>query len=169
MIAVQLAAAQAADVTAAIRNPAHAQRMGELGARAVACGEDLQAAAGRHGPFDLILESVGGQVLGAALGLVAPGGSCVLYGASQSAVTTFDASRFRVGGTKLYGLVMQYELARTPPSVGLAELLALLEQKRLGSVIEVRAPLSEIARIADDLMQRRFSGKAVLTVDPAVT
>jgi NADPH:quinone reductase-like Zn-dependent oxidoreductase len=169
MIAIQLAAAQDAIVTAAIRNPAHAQRMRELGAKGIACGEDLQAAAGRQGPFDLILESVGGNVLGAALGLLAPGGTCVLYGASQSAVTTFDASRFRIGGTKLYGLVMQYELARTPPAVGLAELLALFERKKLGSVVEVRAPLSEIARICEDLMQRRFSGKAVLSVDPSVT
>jgi D-arabinose 1-dehydrogenase-like Zn-dependent alcohol dehydrogenase len=60
---------------------------------------------------------------------------------------------------------MQYELARTPPSAGLAELLALMERKKLGSVVEVLAPLAEVARVADDLVKRRFSGKAVLTVN----
>jgi NADPH:quinone reductase len=162
VIAIQLAAAQNADVTAAIRNPTNETLMRSLGARHVAVGEDLE---GTTDPFDLILESVGGRTLGNALGLLAPGGTCVLYGASQNAITTFDTSRFRVGGTSLYGLVMQYELARMPPSVGLGELLALVDQEKLRSVIEVRAPLADIARVADDLMQRRFSGKAVLSVD----
>jgi NADPH:quinone reductase len=163
-MAIQLAAAQNAEVTVAIRNPANEKLVRELGANHVAVGEDLAGAA-PHGPFDLILESVGGETLGKALGLLAPGGKCVLCGASQSAITTFDASRFRIGGTSLYGLVMQYELARTPPSAGLAELLALMERKKLGSVVEVLAPLAEVARVADDLVKRRFSGKAVLTVN----
>jgi NADPH:quinone reductase-like Zn-dependent oxidoreductase len=63
---------------------------------------------------------------------------------------------------------MQYELARRPPSASLPELLALMEQQKLASVIEVRAPLNDVARVADDLMQRRFAGKAVLIVDPAL-
>ena len=88
----------------------------------------------------------------------------MLFGASAGAATTFDASRFRVGGTSLYGLVMQYELARTPPSIGLAELLRLLAEQKFDSVIERRGALSEIAGIADELMRRRFVGKAVLTV-----
>ena len=145
-IAIQLAAAEGADTTAAIRNPAHETQVRTLGAARVAIGENLENASG---PFDLILESVGGTSLGKALGLLAQGGTCVLYGASQSAITSFDAARFRIGGTSLYGLVMQYELARTPPSVGLGELLALMQQKKLASVIAVRAPFADIARVAE--------------------
>jgi NADPH:quinone reductase-like Zn-dependent oxidoreductase len=63
---------------------------------------------------------------------------------------------------------MPYELARTPPASGLAELASLLDQRKLDPVIAARAPLSDIARVADDLMHRRFAGKAVLTVDAAL-
>jgi NADPH:quinone reductase len=139
-----------------------------LGARHVATGGDFEGAAA-SGPFDLILESVGGTALGNALGLLAPGGSCVPYGALESAVTTFDAARFRIGGTSLYGLVMPYELRRSPLSVGLAELPALMKQGRIVSVIELRTAWDDVARVARDLMDRRFIGKAVLTVDPALS
>src|SRR5205823_4294320 len=121
-------------VTAAIRNAAHEGLVKRLGADNAAIGDDL-AGADVFGPYDLILESVGGHTLARALNLLSPGGTCVLFGASATAATTFDAARFRVGGTTLYGLVMQYELARTPPSVGLTELLNLLGAKRFDPVI----------------------------------
>jgi NADPH2:quinone reductase len=162
-LAIQLAKLQGADVTAAIRNPAHDKLVRRLGADHAAIGEALDGAEA-FGPYDLILESVGGQTLGRALSLLAPGGTCVLFGASSDNTTTFDAARFRVGGTSLYGLVMQYELARTPPSVGLQELLGLLQQDKLDPVIERRGSIAEIAQIADELMQRRFAGKAVLSL-----
>jgi NADPH2:quinone reductase len=162
-LAVQLARLQGAEVTAAIRNAQHEALVRRIGATNVAIGDDL-AGADSFAPFDLILESVGGATLGRALNLLGSGGTCVLFGASAGATTTFDASRFRVGGTSLYGLVMQYELARTPPSIGLAELLALFVERKLDPVIERRGPLADIAEVADDLMQRRFVGKAVLSI-----
>ncbi|HEY3798434.1 MAG TPA: zinc-binding dehydrogenase [Caulobacteraceae bacterium] len=165
VFAIQLAALQGARVTAAIRNPGHAGLVRELGAEEVVVGPDLAGAARR--PFDLILDSVGGESLAAALGLLKPGGTCVLLGASASEKTTFDASKFRVGGTSLYGLVMGYEFQHEPPAPGLAALLALMQAGTLRAVIERRAPVTEVAQIADDLTQRRFVGKAVLTFDSA--
>jgi NADPH:quinone reductase-like Zn-dependent oxidoreductase len=126
-------------------------------------GEDLAAVADPLGPFDLILESVGGASLAAALGLMAPGGTCVLFGASAGDQTSFDASKFRVGGTSLYGLVMGHEFQHEAPGVGLAELAALVAQGKLNPVIEHRAPIGDIAEAAADLMARRFVGKAVLS------
>ncbi len=162
-LAIQLAKLAGAEITAAIRNPAHEALVRGLGAARVVIGEALDGA-DKAGSYDLILESVGGQTLARALALLAPGGTCVLFGASSGNTTTFDASRFRVGGTSLYGLVMQYELTRTPPSTGLQELLALLQQRKLDPVIERRGSIAELPRIADDLMQRRFVGKAVLSL-----
>jgi NADPH2:quinone reductase len=161
--ALQLARLEGAVTTAAIRSPDQEALVRELGADHVAVGEALFGAAA-FGPFDLILESVGGETLGAALSLLRPDGVCVLFGASSGSQTTFDAARFRVGGTSLYGLVMQYEFQREPPSVGLAELLSLLDCGALNAVIERRAPLAEIGQVASDLMARRFVGKAVLTL-----
>jgi NADPH:quinone reductase-like Zn-dependent oxidoreductase len=162
VFAVQLAALQGARVTAAIRNPGHADLVRQLGAGQVALGDNLFGAEA-YGPLDLILDSVGGESLSAALGMLAPGGTCVLLGASAGERTTFDASKFRVGGTSLYGLVMGYEFQREPPATGLAALLALVEAGKLRVTIGRRAPVAEVAQIADDLMMRRFVGKAVLT------
>jgi NADPH2:quinone reductase len=164
VFAVQLAALQGAHITAAIRNPGHTDLMRRLGADAVALGDNL-AGVEANNPFDLILESVGGESLAASLGLLARGGTCVLLGASAGETTTFDASKFRVGGTALYGLVMGYEFQHEPPAAGLANLLALIQAGTLKAVIEQRAPIEAVAQVADDLIMRRFVGKAVLSFD----
>lgn len=163
VFAIQLGKQMGAHVTAAIRNPAYETLVRGLGADDVAIGADLAAAA--KGPFDLILDSVGGQTLGAALNMLAIGGTCVVFGASDSAITSFDASAFRPGGTSLYGLYLGYELQFEPPSVGLAHLAGLVGQGVLDPMVEVTAPWTEVARVAQDLIDRRFVGKAVLTLD----
>jgi NADPH:quinone reductase-like Zn-dependent oxidoreductase len=159
VFAVQLAAISGAEVTAAIRNPAYEPLMRRLGAHHVAVGETPAEAAG---PFDLILDSVGGRTLGAALGLLAPGGMCVLIGASEGSVTEFDAARFRAGGTSLYGFVGNYELTKQPPGPLLAGLAALVAEGRLDPVIERRGSVEEIGAAAHELIERKFVGKAVL-------
>jgi len=161
--AIQLAAADGAVVTAAIRNPANEALVRRLGATHVAMGPDLEAARA-HGPFDLVLESVGGETLGTALSLLGPGATCVLFGASDTPVTTFDASRFRAGGTSLYGLFLGYELRNAPPGPDLRVLAERLAAGTLDPMIEVTAPWDQTAQVAADLMARRFNGKAVLTV-----
>jgi len=158
--AVQLASADGAAVTAAIRNPANAALMTRLGA---AHAVDMEAARA-FGPYDLILESVGGETLGAALSMMAPGATCVLFGASDTPMTTFDASRFRVGGTTLYGLFLGYEFRSEPPSAGLRRLAERIAAGALDPMVEVVAPWTRTAEVAADLMARRFTGKAVLTL-----
>jgi NADPH:quinone reductase-like Zn-dependent oxidoreductase len=162
VFALQLAAAEGAAVTAAIRGPANEALVRRLGAANVAVG-DLESARA-FGPFDLILESVGGQTLGTALSLLAAGGTCVLFGASDTPLTTFDASRFRVGGASLYGLLLGYELRDAPPGPDLRALAERLAAGTLDPMIAVTAPWTETARVAADLIARRFTGKAVLTV-----
>jgi NADPH:quinone reductase-like Zn-dependent oxidoreductase len=128
----------------------------------VAVGADLAQAA--EGPFDLVLESIGGRTLSAALEMLAPGGTCVVFGASESAVTTFDAGKFRPGGTTLYGLYLGWELQFEPPAVGLARLAQMVGEGALDPMVEVVRPWTEVAQTAQDLMDRRYVGKAVLTL-----
>src|SRR5439155_1268044 len=80
-LAIQLARLKGDEVTAAIRNDAHEALVKRLGASHAAIGEDL-AGADAFGPYNLVLESVGGGTLARALGLLAPGGTCVLFGAA---------------------------------------------------------------------------------------
>jgi len=162
VFAIQLAKHAGAHVTAAIHNPSYEALVRRLGAEAVAVGSDLAQAA--HGPFDLVLDSVGGRTLGAALEMLAPGGTCVVFGASENAVVTFDSVKFRPGGTSLYGLYLGYELQFEPPSVGLAHLAGLVGEGVLDPMVEVTASWSDVARVSRDLMDRRFVGKAVLRV-----
>jgi NADPH:quinone reductase len=160
--ALQLARLQGARVIAAIRSEAQEGLVRRLGADEVAPGDNLSGAE-KFGPYDLILESVGGQSLAAALGMLAPGGTCVVLGASAGSRTDFDAAKFRVGGTKLYGLVMGYEFQREPPGVGLAELLALVATGKVRPEITVRGEVRDIADVAARLIDRGFVGKAVLS------
>src|SRR5438270_4538320 len=73
--AVQLAALAGAEVTGIVGRPERAAGLRELGAAAVIT--DIQKA---DGLFDLILESVGGSSLAAAVRLVAPEGTIVVLG-----------------------------------------------------------------------------------------
>jgi len=163
VFAIQLAAISGAEITAAIRNPDHEPLVRRLGASHVTIGAAL---ADDIGPFDLILDSVGGRTLGTALGLLAPGGACVNLGGSEGTVTEFDVSKFRgAGGTSLYGFAGFYELQRSPPSEGLARLVGLVAEGKLDPMIERRAPLSQIDAVARDLIDRKFVGKAVIAFE----
>jgi NADPH:quinone reductase-like Zn-dependent oxidoreductase len=160
--ACQLARLSGAHVIAAIRDKKHEAVVRRLGADAVAIGPDLSTAASQ-GPYHLVLESVGGPSLTAALRMLSPGGTCVLFGASGAAETTFDARElFRIGGASLYGLILFEEVQREAPNIGLARLARLIADGKLKPAIEVEAPWSEVAEVAQRLIERKFTGKAVL-------
>lgn len=76
MFAIQLAAAAGAHVTAYLRSETDAHLLRSLPADAIAVGEHNAAKAG---PYDLILEGVGGQLLGNSLTWLAPRGVCVQF------------------------------------------------------------------------------------------
>src|SRR6266851_712949 len=90
-IAVQLAAASGALVWGQVRRPEFRAAVAEWCGERIVPGSDLAAAA-PHGPFHLILDSVGGTALAAALTMLAPGGTCVHLGVSESP-TSAIASR----------------------------------------------------------------------------
>jgi NADPH:quinone reductase-like Zn-dependent oxidoreductase len=162
--ACQLAHLEGARVVAAIRDSAQEAFVRRFGVDTIAVGRDLTSASA-HGPYHLILESVGGSELAAALGMLASGGTCVVFGASQFAEVTFDAARFyQTGGTTLYGLMLHHEFQRELPGTGLARLVQLVADGKLQPAVEVEASWTEIADVATRLMERRFVGKAVLHI-----
>ena len=161
IFALQLARHAGATVTALIRDTAHEALVRRLGAHNVVGAVD---AARKFGPFDLVLELIGADVLGAALTMLTPAGTCVILGATAGSVTTFDASLFRAGGTSLYGLVLGHELRREPPCVGLEQLVTLIGDGALAPVVGASAPWEHVGRVAVDLTARRFAGKAILRV-----
>jgi len=165
LFALELARMSGAQVVALIRRQEHIELVREAGAHEVAMAED-GAAAAEYGPYDLILESVGGAVLGNALSMLAPEGTCVSFGVSGGPETTFDVrSLFVTGGASLYGFILFHEVLAYPASEGLARLAKLVDEGHLTPRIEVVADWTEIGEVAARLMDRGFTGKAVLRVE----
>jgi NADPH:quinone reductase-like Zn-dependent oxidoreductase len=159
--AVQLARLAGAQVTASARRPDQAAGLRQLGAHEVMVGEEIPS----EPRYDLVIDSVGGRTLGTALAALTPGGVCVSLGVSASADVTFDARQlFLAGRATLYGFYIFAELGSEPASVGLRRLADLVATGRLVPHVSVERPWTEIAQVAQDLIARRFTGKAVLTV-----
>jgi NADPH2:quinone reductase len=157
-LAVQLAALGGADVTA-VASPARADALRGRGARHV-----VGDAADADGPFDLVLESVGGTSLAAALAAVAPGGTVVVFGNSSKEKTPIDFASF-FGHEE--AAIHSYFSARHEGEAGrnLAMLLDLLAAGRLNVEVGRHDSWDRLDDVLDALDQRRFAGKAVLTVD----
>jgi NADPH:quinone reductase-like Zn-dependent oxidoreductase len=160
--AVQLAHHGGAHVTATVRRAEHAAAIRDLGADEVVVGEEIASSP----RYDLVIESVGGRTLGTALAALERGGVCVTLGVSAAAEVTFDARQFFVSGrTTLYGFYLFTELGNEPASVGLRRLADLVAAGQLTPHISLERPWADISQVAQDLMARRYTGKAVLTLD----
>src|SRR5207244_12599207 len=72
---------------------------------------------------------------------------------------------FVAGRTTLYGFYLFTELSQEPAGIGLSRLANLVADGRLTPHISVERPWKEIAQVAQDLMARRYPGKAVLNLD----
>ncbi len=162
--ALQLARLSGAHVVAQVRRKENEALVREAGAQEVAFGEDGSAAR-EFGPYHLILESVGGRVLGDALAMLAPGGTCVAFGVSAAVEATFDVRSFYLtGGASMYGFILFHEVLAKPASEGLARLSRLVAEGRLRPHVSVEAPWTEVGDVARQLLDRGFTGKAVLRV-----
>jgi NADPH2:quinone reductase len=163
-LACQLARQAGAQVIGVARRQERADAVKEAGAHHVVIGEDLSGAR-QYGPYHLILESVGGQVLAQALALLEPGGVCVSFGESDPTPTSFEVrSFFPIGGAMLYGFILFHELARKPGAADLGNLAHLIADGRLHPQIDVEAPWTEIGPTAQRLLSRAITGKAVLHI-----
>jgi NADPH:quinone reductase len=160
--AVQLARLSGAHVTALVRRNDQAAAVRQLGAHEVIVGDEVA----KEPKYDLIVDSVGGRTLGSALAALRRAGVCVTLGASASSEVTFDTREFFAAGrTTLYGLYVFTEFGNEPASVGLRRLADLVAAGQLSPHISVERSWKDIAQVAQDLMARRYPGKAVLTLE----
>ena len=160
--AIQLARDGGAHVTGVSSSPERAGGLADLGA-----DEVISELTAEGEPFDVILESVGGASLAAALARVAPWGTIVTFGNSSSEETTFDVSPFyALPGARLIGLRVFDEVDRQGSGVRDLRLLAeRVAAGRLDTQISVTRSWREAGPTLEDLLERRVRGKAVLTID----
>ena len=162
---VQLARLAGARVVAVVRREEHGRLLRDAGAHEVVVSEDASAAA-EHGPYRVILESVGGAVLENVLPMLDTGGTCVTFGVSAAPEATFDIRNFfLIGGASLYGFILFYEVLEKPASTGLGRLARLVGDGSLRPHIALEESWTEIGEVAGRLMERGYTGKAVLHVD----
>ena len=162
-MAIQIARAAGAHVAATVRSEAKAALVRAAGAHAVIVS-DAPAALAEHAPYDVVLDGVGGPVLGASLSRLAKDGACVCYGATAGGEVAFDARAFyATGGATFHGFILFHELARTPAGLGLARLAGLVAEGKLRPLVEIEAPLARISELAQALIDQSFVGKAVIT------
>ena len=160
-MAVQLAHASGAHVTALVRVAGAAQEiLRRLGAARVT--EQIT------GDFDLILDGVGGATFGLAIEHVLAGGVVVnIATQSDDETVSFRAARFdRAKGARIYTLDLPDELASHASASGdLTRLCKLMADGRLDGQIELESSWRETSHALDALLERRIGGKAVLHVD----
>jgi NADPH:quinone reductase len=160
-LAVQLAHAAGADVTAIVGRPERGEGLSELGADHVVFALEPEG-----DPFDLILESVGGSSLAAAMTRVSADGTVVSFGNSSNEQTAFDARGFyRRGGPTMRGYFVTHELLEGRlGSAQLAELVDLAVAGALRTDIDLQVPWTEAPAAVEALLERRVRGKAVMLV-----
>ena len=160
--AVQFARLGGAHVTACVRRAEQAPMVRQAGAHDVLVGDEIPPAP----KYDLVIESVGGRTLGTALAALERGGVCVTLGVSASAEVTFDTRTFFVSGrATLYGFYLFVELGNEPAGDGLRRIAGMVAAGQVSPRISLERKWTEIGQVAQDLMARRFPGKAVLAVD----
>jgi NADPH:quinone reductase len=155
---VQLAAAGGAEVTAL--TGAHRRvDLAALGAERVVTSLD-----DADGEFDLVLESVGGEVLLAALQRTAPRGHLVLLGTSSREPAPLMISSFRPHARQTVHPFWVYGSGE-PVGEDLAILARLTARGLLQPVIGWARPWARLDEALQALRDRRVPGKAVLCVD----
>lgn len=119
-----------------------------------------------QGPFDLILESVGGESLTSSLKNVARDGIVVLFGNSSGQESSLSFANFAGHAHATLYAFFVYESGE-PPSFGadLALLASEIGAGRLDPQVGVEASWRDPLGALSALRERRLEGKAVLSVD----
>lgn len=169
--AVQLALAAGARVVATVRDPARRSGVAALG-RVSAGDGDLEVVApegfAERGPFDVVLELVGGPNLAGDVASLGPGGRIAVIGVGAGAGAELDllalmARRGRIHGSTLRArpLEQKAEAARQVES----HVLPLLATGRVRVPVAETFPLAEAARAHERFSAGAKLGKIVLLSD----
>lgn len=156
--AVQLAAAAGAEVTALTGNHRTVD-LRQLGAASVVNSLDEA-----NGEFDLVLESVGGTVLGEALARTAPNGHIVMVGSSSNEELPLTLSSFRAHTRQTLHPFWVYGSGESVAD-DLALLVQLTARGLLSPVVGWQGGWERLADAMQALRDRKVAGKAVLHVD----
>ena len=164
LFAVQLAHLAGADVSAQVRRRdqvAFAEDLAPCTAVISATGEGIEDA----GPFRLVVDGVSGGIMRAGIRALAPHGMAVCYGVTAEPEIGLEVQHFMTRGlAQIMGFHLYAKSESHPPRYHLARLLRLRESGRLTCPLGREASWEEVDTVAEELIDRKFSGKAVLHI-----
>ena len=160
---VELAAAAGAEVTAISASAARGERLLALGAA------EVRPTLPTDGPpFDVVMESVGGETLRGALALLREEGQLLWFGQAGRQPARLDFFDFWKGPVQ--ATITHFDYTRADRTYGedLATLVHLVATDRLHPEVGLVRPWTETPEVISLLRSRQVRGNAVLTVPPGV-
>jgi NADPH:quinone reductase-like Zn-dependent oxidoreductase len=153
--AIQLGVAAGATVTALVNRDDQQELARNLGAHHVVTALDDDV-----GPFELVLEGVGGHVLQASVHRLTPGGTVATYGtlAGPAQLSVLDFRSAPQG--KVVGFFHAYP--QEEKGADLAQLAAFVASGRLKPLISLVRPWTQIQEVLQAMLDHKVPGKAVL-------
>jgi NADPH:quinone reductase-like Zn-dependent oxidoreductase len=115
------------------------------------------------GEFDVVLDGIGGPMLGPLLAATAANGRVVVYGNSADAESTFRVETFYGKGVTIYGFRV---FTSVPPAQAVKDMATLADQVASGALsvkVQATAPLADALPLIADLYARKVTGKVVIT------
>lgn len=165
MLALQLAREVGADVWAVVSSGDDVDRVRELGASevVVAGGPDALAEALRPFRPTVALDPLGGGYTGAVVQAIEPRGRIVVVGVSAAAHTTLDLGAVYRKAVTIRGHAL---FSTSPDDVrrGLDHCLTAMAAGRLRVHVDAVMPLERVNEAHARLVQRRVTGKLVLSM-----
>jgi NADPH:quinone reductase len=160
--AIQLARAAGAHVFATIRRPELADKVTALGATVIA-SDDLAA----NGPFDVVLELIGGPNLASDLAALAIGGRICVIGVGGGGKAEIDAMQLMLKRGRIHGSTL-----RARPLEEKAVIARLMEKRvlpdfdsgKLTVPVDTTFPLANVADAYAYFAEGGKVGKIVLTM-----
>ncbi len=162
---VQLAARAGAEVVATVRNPDLRDRVAEIGA---ACGSVEVCAPDEHGargPFDVVLELVGGPNLAGDVEHLATGGRIAIIGVGGGARAELDLLGLMGRRGRIHGSTLRARSLEDKAAVARGferSVLGLLERGEVRVPVEATLPMAEAEAAYDRFSVGGKLGKIVL-------
>lgn len=129
--ACQIAELMDARVTGQVRREKHVGLVTQAGANHVVVDESGEAASD-FGPYRLVAEAVGGQVLANCIGMLGTDGVCAVYGNVSGDDTQFNAWSFMHHSRAcIYAFIIHNEFPLKPASGGLSRLAELVSDGKV--------------------------------------
>jgi NADPH:quinone reductase-like Zn-dependent oxidoreductase/ketosteroid isomerase-like protein len=153
----ELAAAAGASITAVVSSPERGERLLELGAENLVY--DVSDASG---PFDLVLESVGGSSLPIALSKLVAGGQLIWFGEVSRQPVELDFFTLFAGPEN--ATIRHFHYTDGRDDEDLATLVRLVATDRLHPELGRVEAWSQTNVVLDALRNRLIRGNAVLTL-----